>query len=253
MAIIPEGDILDDQGYYVPTAGGSYRDLTISANGSIITHEDDIGVQTTSEYNSRYLSFVVSTDGHSPMPYWTTINADGIGFSIGNNNSSTDGSGNPNGLATRQCIYFSGDSNQNGMSMDNYGNVHAQVGAGIWRVYNNQGDEVFNVPFDPNGVFNFYVPKVNKNIDPNHKWGGLKIGWVYFDQPQYRWAETVPAIYNTGGRVKGIAMFDQYLISFVDGWCYQLSSWWNHGVPNGVDISKGEAEGTNTDAGHRGV
>lgn len=253
MAIIPEGDILDDQGYYVPTAGGSYRDLAISANGSIITHEDDIGVQTTSEYNSRYLSFAVSTDGRNPMPYWTTINADGIGFSIGNNNSSTDGNGNPNGLATRQCIYFSGDSNQNGMSMDNYGNIHAQVGAGIWRIYNNQGDEVFNVPFDPNGVFNFYVPKVNKNTDPNHKWGGLKIGWVYFDQPQYRWAETVPAIYNTGGRVKGIAMFDQYLISFVDGWCYQLSSWWNHGVPKGVDSSNGEAEGTNTDAGHRGV
>ena len=253
MAIIPEGDILDDQGYYVPTAGGSYRDLTISANGSIITHEDDIGVQTTSEYNSRYLSFVVSTDGHSPMPYWTTINADGIGFSIGNNNSSTDGSGNPNGLATRQCIYFSGDTNQSGMSMDNFGNIHAQVGAGIWRIYNNQGDEVFNVPFDPNGVFNFYVPRVNKNIDPNHKWGGLKIGWVYFDQPQYRWAETVPAIYNTGGRVKGIAMFDQYLLSFVDGWCYPLSSWWNHGVPKGVDSSNGEAEGTNTDAGHRGV
>ena len=253
MAIIPEGDILDDQGYYVPTAGGSYRDLTISANGSIITHEDDIGVQTTSEYNSRYLSFVVSTDGHSPMPYWTTINADGIGFSIGNNNSSTDGSGNPNGLATRQCIYFSGDTNQSGMSMDNFGNIHAQVGAGIWRIYNNQGDEVFNVPFDPNGVFNFYVPRVNKNIDPNHKWGGLKIGWVYFDQPRYRWAETVPAIYNTGGRVKGIAMFDQYLLSFVDGWCYPLSSWWNHGVPKGVDSSNGEAEGTNTDAGHRGV
>lgn len=253
MAIIPEGDILDDQGYYVPTAGGSYRDLAISANGSIIIHEDDIGVQTTSEYNSRYLSFAVSTDGQSPMPYWTTINADGIGFSIGNNNSSTDGSGNPNGLATRQCIYFSGDNNQNGMSMDNFGNIHAQVGAGVWRVYNNQGDEVFDVPFDPNGVFNFYVPKVNKNTDPNHKWGGLKIGWVYFDQPQYRWAETVPAIYNTGGRVKGIAMFDQFLISFVDGWCYQLSSWWNHGVPDGVDSSKGTAQGTNTDAGNRGV
>jgi hypothetical protein len=253
MAIIPEGDILDDQGYYVPTAGGSYRDLTISANGSIITHEDDIGVQTTSEYSSRYLSFAVSTDGQSPMPYWTTISADGIGFSIGNNNSSTDGSGNPNGLATRQCIYFSGDTNQNGMSMDNFGNIHAQVGAGVWRVYNNQGDEVFDVPFDPNGVFNFYVPRVNKNQDPGHKWGGLKIGWVYFDQAQYRWAETVPAIYNTGGRVKGFAMFDQYLISFVDGWCYQLASWWNHGVPNGVDSSKGEAQGTNTDAGHRGV
>lgn len=253
MAIIPEGDILDDQGYYVPTAGGSYRDLAISANGSIITHEDDIGVQTTSEYNSRYLSFAVSTDGRNPMPYWTTINADGIGFSIGNNNSSTDGNGNPNGLATRQCIYFSGDSNQNGMSMDNYGNVHGQVGSGIWRIYNNQGDEVFDVPFDPNGVFNFYVPRVNKNQDPGHRWGGLKIGWVYFDQPRYRWAETVPAIYNTGGRVKGIAMFDQYLLSFVDGWCYPLSSWWNHGVPKGVDISNGEAEGTNTDAGHRGV
>ena len=137
--------------------------------------------------------------------------------------------------------------------MDNFGNIHAQVGAGVWRVYNNQGDEVFNVPFDPNGVFNFYVPKVNKNTDPNHKWGGLKIGWVYFDQPRYRWAETVPAIYNTGGRVKGIAMFDQYLISFVDGLCYPLASWWNHGVPKGVDGSNGEAEGTNTDAGHRGV
>lgn len=253
MAIIPEGDILEDQGYYVPTAGGSYRDLAISANGSIISHEDDIGVQTTSEYNSRYLSFAVSTDGENPMPYWTTINADGIGFSIGNNNSSTDGSGNPNGLATRQCIYFSGDTNQSGMSMDNFGNIHAQVGAGIWRIYNNQGDEVFNVPFDPNGVFNFYVPRVNKNQDPGHRWGGLKIGWVYFDQEQYRWAETVPAIYNTGGRVKGIAMYDQFIITFMDGWCYQLSSWWNHGVPRGVDSSNGEAQGTNTDVGHRGV
>lgn len=251
IAIIPDSDLLADQGYFIPYANGSCRNLAVSGNGSIIAHGEGLGFETTSEYNGTYISFNTYQKGGSP--YWTTLSADGIGFSIGNNNSSTDGNGNPNGLATRQCIYFSGDSNRNGMSMDNYGNVHGQVGSEIWRIYNNQGDEVFNVPFDPNGVFNFYVPKVNKNQDPGHRWGGLKIGWVYFDQPQYRWAETVPAIYNTGGRVKGIAMFEQYLISFVDGWCYQLSSWWNHGVPKGVDSSNGEAQGTNTDAGHRGV
>lgn len=212
MAIIPEGDILDDQGYYVPTAGGSYRDLTISANGSIITHEDNIGVQTTSEYNSRYLSFAVSTDGQSPMPYWTTINADGIGFSIGNNNSSTDGSGNPNGLATRQCIYFSGDTNQNGMSMDNYGNVHGQVGSGAWRIYNNQGNDVLDVPFDPNGTFNFNVP--------NSGWGGLKIGWVKFDD----WnTGPVPAIYNDKTHLSGIAIWDRNIVLFVDGWAWNMT------------------------------
>lgn len=213
MAIIPEGDILDDQGYYVPTAGGSYRDLAISANGSIIIHEDDIGVQTTSEYNSRYLSFAVSTDGHSPMPYWTTINADGIGFSIGNNNSSTDGSGNPNGLATRQCIYFSGDTNQNGMSMDNYGNVHGQVGSGAWRIYNNQGNDVLDVPFDPNGTFNFNVPTSG--------WGGLKIGWVKFDD--WGWAGRVPAIYTDSTHLTGIAMWDRYIVPFVDGWVWNMT------------------------------
>ena len=213
MAIIPEGDILDDQGYYVPTAGGSYRDLTISANGSIITHEDDIGVQTTSEYNSRYLSFAVSTDGQSPMPYWTTINADGIGFSIGNNNSSTDGNGNPNGLATRQCIYFSGDTNQNGMSMDNYGNVHGQVGSGAWRIYNNQGNDVLDVPFDPNGTFNFNVPTSG--------WGGLKIGWVKFDD--WSWAGRVPAIYTDSTHLTGIAMWDRYIVPFVDGWAWNMT------------------------------
>lgn len=212
MAIIPEGDILDDQGYYVPTAGGSYRDLAISANGSIITHEDDIGVQTTSEYNSRYLSFAVSTDGRNPMPYWTTINADGIGFSIGNNNSSTDGSGNPNGLATRQCIYFSGDTNQNGMSMDNYGNVHGQVGSGAWRIYNNQGNDVLDVPFDPNGTFNFNVP--------TSRWGGLKIGWVRFDD--WGWAGRVPAIYTDSTHLTGIAMWDRYIVPFVDGWAWNM-------------------------------
>lgn len=213
MAIIPEGDILDDQGYYVPTAGGSYRDLAISANGSIIIHEDDIGVQTTSEYNSRYLSFAVSTDGQSPMPYWTTINADGIGFSIGNNNSSTDGSGNPNGLATRQCIYFSGDTNQNGMSMDNYGNVHGQVGSGAWRIYNNQGNDVLDVPFDPNGTFNFNVP--------TSRWGGLKIGWVRFDD--WGWAGRVPAIYTDSTHLTGIAMWDRYIVPFVDGWAWNMT------------------------------
>ena len=213
MAIIPEGNILDDQGYYVPTAGGSYRDLTISANGSIITHEDDIGVQTTSEYNSRYLSFAVSTDGQSPMPYWTTINADGIGFSIGNNNSSTDGNGNPNGLATRQCIYFSGDTNQNGMSMDNYGNVHGQVGSGAWRIYNNQGNDVLDVPFDPNGTFNFNVPTSG--------WGGLKIGWVKFDD--WSWAGRVPAIYTDSTHLTGIAMWDRYIVPFVDGWAWNMT------------------------------
>lgn len=251
IAVIPDSDLLEDQGYYIPYKGGSYRNLAVSGNSSIIAHNERANLDMTSEYNAEYITFSTSLANHGP--YWTTINSDGIGFSIGDNSVAQDGGGNNIGLQTRQCIYFSGDSNQNGMSMDNYGNVHGQVGSGTWRVYNNQGDEIFNVPFDPNGVFNFYVPRVNKNQDPGHRWGGLKIGWVYFDQPQYNWAETVPAIYNTGGRVKGIAMFDQCLISFVDGWCYQLSSWWNHGVPNGVDISKGEAEGTNTDAGHRGV
>ncbi len=251
IAVIPDSDLLEDQGYYIPYKGGSYRNLAVSGNSSIIAHNERANLDMTSEYNAEYITFSTSLANHGP--YWTTINSDGIGFSIGDNSVAQDGGGNNIGLQTRQCIYFSGDSNRNGMSMDNYGNVHGQADSLIWRVYNNQGDEVFNVPFDPNGVFNFYVPKVNKNTDPNHKWGGLKIGWVYFDQPQYRWAETVPAIYNTGGRVKGIAMFEQYLISFVDGWCYQLSSWWNHGVPKGVDSSNGEAQGTNTDAGHRGV
>lgn len=236
MAIIPEGDILEDQGYYVPTAGGSYRDLTISANGSIITHEDDIGVQTTSEYNSRYLSFAVSTDGQSPMPYWTTINADGIGFSIGNNNSSTDGSGNPNGLATRQCIYFSGGTNQNGMSMDNFGNIHAQVGAEIWRVYNNQGSEVFDVPFNPDLPFEFNTPTAGR-------WGGLKIGWVTFDK--WGWAGRVPAIYTDSTHLTGIAMWDRYIVPFVDGWAWNLT---DNGLAsalhNSGDTKQAENSGT---------
>lgn len=251
IAIIPDSDLLADQGYFMPYANGSYQNLAVSGNGSIIAHKKGLGFETTSEYNGTYISF--NTYQKGGLPYWTTLSADGIGFSIGNNNASLDGNGNPNGLATRQCIYFSGNTNLNGMSMDNFGNIHGQVCSGKWVIYNNQGDNIFDVPFDPNGVFNFYVPRVNKNQDPNHRWGGLKIGWVFFDQEHYRWAETVPAIYNTGGRVKGIAMYDSFIITFMDGWCYQLSSWWNHGVPNGVDSSKGEAQGTNTDAGHRGV
>ena len=251
IAVIPDSDLLEDQGYYIPYKGGSYRNLAVSGNSSIIAHNERANLDMTSEYNAEYITFSTSLANHGP--YWTTINSDGIGFSIGDNSVAQDGGGNNIGLQTRQCIYFSGDTNKNGMSMDNFGNVHGQSWSGTWRVYNNQGDNIFDVPFDPNGVFNFYVPKVNTNTDPNHRWGGLKIGWVYFDQQQYRWAETVPAIYNTGGRVKGFAMFESYIISFVDGWCYQLASWWNNGVPNGVDSSKGDAQGTNTDAGHRGV
>lgn len=209
----------------------------INPNGSIRAYDsyNDQSMNLT----SRHITF--NTNNSSSQPYWTTVNGEGIGFSI------------PGDANARHAIYFSGDNNIDGLTFDGFGNVHGQVGSGAWRIYNNQGDDILNVPFDPNGVFNFYVPRVNKNQDPGHRWGGLKIGWVYFDQEQYRWAETVPAIYNTGGRVKGIAMYDQFIITFMDGWCYSLSSWWNHGVPRGVDISNGEAQGTNTDVGHRGV
>ena len=209
----------------------------INPNGSIRAYDSFWG--QSMNLTSRHIIF--NKGNTTTKPYWTTVNGEGIGFSI------------PEDPDSRQAIYFSGRTNQDGLTFDGFGNIHGQVGSGAWKIYNNQGDDILNVPFDPNGVFNFFVPRVNKNQDPGHRWGGLKIGWVYFDQPQYNWAETVPAIYNTGGRVKGIAMYDQFIISFVDGWCYQLSSWWNHGVPRGVDISNGEAQGTNTDAGHRGV
>ena len=232
----------------------SSQSLNISNNGALsIEYVGDSSGGTNVDYsyinmNKGMIDLTASQPGYGTRKTMkTTISGTGIDFNTFNVSD-------PNDVYP---ITFRGTATntggQTGIQFDGYGNIHAQVGAGVWRVYNNQGDEVFNVPFDPNGVFNFYVPRVNKNTHPEHKWGGLKIGWVYFDQPQYNWAETVPAIYNTGGRVKGIAMFDQYLISFVDGWCYQLSSWWNHGVPDGVDSSKGAAEGTNTDAGHRGV
>lgn len=219
----------------------------INPNGSIRAYDsyNDQSMNLT----SRHITF--NTNNSSSQPYWTTVNGEGIGFSI------------PGDANARHAIYFSGDNNINGLTFDGFGNVHGQVGSGAWRIYNNQGDDILNVPFDPNGVFNFYVPRVNKNTHSEHRWGGLKIGWVYFDQPQYNWAEAVPAIYNTGGRVKGFAMFGDFIISFLDGWCYQLSSWSHNGLPNGawkngqwIDPYGGasaEAEGTNTDAGHRGV
>lgn len=209
----------------------------INPNGSIRAYDSYWG--QSMNLTSRHIIF--NKDNTTTTPYWTTVNGEGIGFSI------------PEDPNSRQAIYFSGSTNQDGLTFDGFGNVHGQVGSGAWRIYNNQGDDILNVPFDPNGVFNFFVPRVNKNTRSEHKWGGLKIGWVYFDQPQYNWAETVPAIYNTGGRVKGIAMYGDFIISFLDGWCYQLSSWDNHGVPRGVNSSNGEAEGTNTDVGHRGV
>lgn len=232
----------------------SSQSLNISNNGALsIEYVGDSSGGTKVDYsyinmNKGMIDLTASQPGYGTRKTMkTTISGTGIDFNTFNVSDPND----VYPITFRGTVTNTGG--QTGIQFDGYGNIHAQVGAGIWRIYNNQGDEVFNVPFDPNGVFNFYVPRVNKNTHPEHKWGGLKIGWVYFDQPQYNWAETVPAIYNTGGRVKGIAMFDQYLISFVDGWCYQLSSWWNHGVPDGVDSSKGAAQGTNTDAGHRGV
>ena len=209
----------------------------INPNGSIRAYDSYWG--QSMNLTSRHIIF--NKDNTTTTPYWTTVNGEGIGFSI------------PEDPDSRQAIYFSGRTNQDGLTFDGFGNIHGQVGSGAWKIYNNQGDDILNVPFDPNGVFNFFVPRVNKNTRSEHRWGGLKIGWVYFDQQQYNWAETVPAIYNTGGRVKGIAMYGDFIISFLDGWCYQLSSWDNHGVPRGVDSSNGEAQGTNTDAGHRGV
>lgn len=209
----------------------------INPNGSIRAYDSFWG--QSMNLTSRHIIF--NKNNTTTKPYWTTVNGEGIGFSI------------PEDPNSRQAIYFSGSTNQDGLTFDGFGNVHGQVGSGAWQVYNNQGDTILQIPFDPNGVFNFYVPRVNKNTRSEHRWGGLKIGWVYFDQQQYNWAETVPAIYNTGGRVKGIAMYGDFIISFMDGWCYQLSSWDNHGVPRGVDSSNGEAQGTNTDAGHRGV
>lgn len=231
----------DDVGMLRPALKGSngYMEDTfqINPNGSIRAYDSFWG--QSMNLTSRHIIF--NKNNTTTTPYWTTVNGEGIGFSI------------PEDPNSRQAIYFSGDNNINGLTFDGFGNIHAQSGSGAWRVYNNQGDDILNVPFDPNGVFNFFVPKVNQNKQPGHQWGGLKIGWVYFDQQQYNWAETVPAIYNTGGRVKGIAMYGDFIISFLDGWCYQLSSWDNHGVPRGVDSSNGEAQGTNTDAGHRGV
>ena len=212
IAIIPDSDLLADQGYFIPYANGSCRNLAVSGNGSIIAHGEGLGFETTSEYNGTYISFNTYQKGGSP--YWTTLSADGIGFSIGNNNSSTDGNGNPNGLATRQCIYFSGDSNRNGMSMDNYGNVHGQADSGIWRVYNNQGSEVFDVPFNPDLPFEFNTPTAGR-------WGGLKIGWVTFDK--WSWAGRVPAIYTDSTHLTGIAMWDRYIVPFVDGWAWNLT------------------------------
>ena len=232
----------------------SSQSLNISNNGALsIEYVGDSSGGTNVDYsyinmNKGVIDLTASQPGYGTWKTMkTTISGTGIDFNTFNVSDPND----VYPITFRGTVTNTGG--QTGIQFDGYGNIHAQVGAGIWRIYNNQGDEVFNVPFDPNGVFNFYVPRVNKNTRSEHKWGGLKIGWVYFDQPQYNWAETVPAIYNTGGRVKGFAMFDQYLISFVDGWCYQLSSWWNHGVPNGVDSSRGEAQGTNTDAGHRDV
>lgn len=219
----------------------------INPNGSIRAYDSFWG--QSMNLTSRHIIF--NKGNTTTKPYWTTVSGEGIGFSI------------PEDANNRQAIYFSGDNNINGLTFDGFGNVHGQVGSGAWRVYNNQGDNILDVPFDPNGVFNFYVPKVNKNQHSEHQWGGLKIGWVYFDQQQYNWAETVPAIYNTGGRVKGFAMFGDFIISFIDGWCYQLNSWSHNGLPNGawkdgqwIDPfggAKAEAQGTNTDAGHRGV
>lgn len=98
--------------------------------------------------------------------------------------------------------------------MDNYGNIHAQVGSGIWRVYNNQGSNVFNVPFNPDLPFEFNTPTAGQ-------WGGLKIGWVTFDK--WGWAGRVPAIYTDSTHLTGIAMWDRYIVPFVDGWAWNLT------------------------------
>lgn len=236
LDVVPDSTVDSDQSYYMPRVGGSYRELAISPNGSITTQRSRGLLTTTSEYNAEYITFSSSVDHH--QPYWTTISSDGIGFSIGDNSASQDGAGNDNGLQTRQCIYFSGDNNQNGMSMDNYGNVHGQVGSGAWRIYNNQGNDILDVPFDPNGTFKFNVPRSSH--------GGLQIGWVYFDDKSYSWAGTVPAIYNVdGNNVKGFAMYDQFLIAFSNGACSII-------MDNVGDLyNHRENVGTNTSSGHK--
>lgn len=236
LDVVPDSTIDSDQSYYMPRVGGSYRELAISPNGSITTQMSRGLLTTTSAYNAEYITFSSSVAHH--QPYWTTVSSDGIGFSIGDNSASQDHNGNNNGLFTRQCIYFSGDSNTNGISMDNYGNIHAQKDSRSWNVEDKNGNEVFSVPLDGSSSVNFDVPQSNH--------GGLQIGWVYFDSSSYNWAGTVPAIYNVdGNNVKGFAMYDQYLIAFSNGSCSIL-------IDNAGDLYKPrENVGTNTSSGHK--
>lgn len=91
LDVVPDSTFDSDQSYYMPRVGGSYRELAISPNGSIITQMSRGLVNDTSEYNADYITFSSSVAHH--QPYWTTISSDGIGFSIGDNSASQDGAG----------------------------------------------------------------------------------------------------------------------------------------------------------------
>lgn len=173
----------------------------INPNGSIRAYDSYWG--QSMNLTSRHITF--NKDNTTTTPYWTTVNGEGIGFSI------------PEDPDSRQAIYFSGRTNQDGLTFDGFGNIHGQVGSGAWKIYNNQGDDILNVPFDPNGVFNFFVPSSG--------WGGLKIGWVHFENWLWGGADPgkVPAIYSDATHLTGIAIWDRYIVLFVDGWARNMT------------------------------
>lgn len=131
-----------------------------------------------------------------------------------------------NAISQVPRVVFNG-TGSNGTYFDSYGDVHAQDGGTSWNVFGTDNTNVFNVPLDGNEAFEFNLPEST--------WGatdGIRIGWVSFDT--WPWGYTrpdkVPAIYTDHTHLSGIAIWDRFIIIFVDGWAWNVT---DHGLTGG--------------------
>ena len=161
---------------------------------------DSIMLSTTTQAN-------MMENTYDPNKYYTNISSEGIEF------SEMHGNGKSSSPAR---LIFDGDNGSNGVYHDLFGNIWAQPTSWAYKWHDRNGDMFFQAPTDANSNFQFWIAKAKKH-------GPIQIGWVHFGDSTYNWAGNVPAIYNTEGHLKGIALYDRYMIFFMDAFAYNAT------------------------------
>lgn len=161
---------------------------------------DSIMLSTTTQAN-------MMENTYDPNKYYTSISSEGIEFSEMHGNGKT---------SSPARLIFDGDNGSNGVYHDLFGNIWAQPTSWAYKWRDRNGDMFFQAPTDANSNFQFWIANAK-----NH--GPIQIGWVHFGDSTYNWAGNVPAIYNTEGHLKGIALYDRYMIFFIDAFAYNAT------------------------------